>query len=104
MGRWAQAQRAGGGQRNPTALIHITLAEKEDTDATLTYSAPVAESDFDTTDFSSFPSAQIAIDVNPLGAPNILRVTFTDPIDNDDNIFYNGDVAGVETPQSVSYD
>jgi len=104
MGRWAQAQRAGGGQRNPTLLLEILNALKEDTDADVTYSGPIAASDFSPADFASFPTAQIAIDVNATGNPATIRVIFPDAIDSDVNIFYTGDVAGVRTPQSVNYD
>ena len=71
-------------------------------DLDVTYSANVTDAAFNANDFNSFPSSETGIAVTQLAA-NQLRVTFSGPINADNELEYSGASPGILTPQTISF-
>lgn len=102
MGRWSQRRLAGGGTP-ATPLIEMTLAELTPGDAFLTvsYSAPVLDTDFTPPDFTTAISGFIAISVIQNDADTLI-ITFNEVLDGEGSLRYTGTVPNVRTPQTIS--
>lgn len=103
MGRSAHRKRTGAGPPTTSALIEITDATViSGTEATLTYSAAVTAAEFTPPDFESLPSAALGLQLTQTG-PTQITVEYNADISTDTDVAYSGSVAGVLTPQTISY-
>lgn len=102
MGRWAQRTRAGGtvNQFNRMTVAHVAVFGNDSCD--VTYANPLNAAALTASDFSSQPSTEGGASISQLSA-NVIRITFSNPVDTDTSLDYGGNAVGFITPDSIAY-
>lgn len=103
MGRWAQAQRSGGGSKAPTFLARIAVATAVGDDvAAIGYNQVIHADALVPADFNSDPLGALGLSIVQT-AVNEIQVTFADTIEGGQAVGYTGATPGFKTPDSVDY-
>jgi len=103
MGRWAQAQRSGGGSKAPTFLARMAVATMVADDvAAVGYNQVIHADALVPADFLSDPFGALGLSIVQT-AVNEIQITFADTIEAGQAIAYSGATPGFKTPDTVTY-
>lgn len=98
MGRWAQRQRTGGAGSSVNYITRVELDGVHDLVATYRFAIDGSESL--NADYNTLPDEFEAISVSN-EEDNVLRIMFSDDVDDQVSLRYTGDRANVLTPQTI---
>lgn len=103
MGRWATRTIRGGGTPPPTNMLRITQVTLNGTQAIdITFSSAVAAANFHPAKFKTTPSNATAFSVIQNGT-NTVTASYGPDIDADTALVYSDTVAGIFTPETVTF-
>lgn len=99
MGRWAQRQRTGGGINTPLSITEVVEADTNSLE--VLFSGPVDAANFVLMSFLMDP-AHISPNAKSQALANSIQLDFASAVGAQTTLTYDGHVANVLTPQSLT--